>query len=66
MNGIMLTLVIVFLLDLLGSYMLTKMELKRELETERRLEEIKELLLSSPQYSPFPEFETKDKTSLEQ
>ena len=66
MNGIMLTLIIVFLLDLLGSYVLAKMEVKRELETERRLEEIKELLLSSPQYSPFPEFESNDKTLSEE
>ena len=57
MNGIMIALIIVFVLDLIGSFMLSKIEVKREIMMEQRLQEIKEILLSAPQYSPFSEFE---------
>lgn len=60
MNGIMITLIIVFVLDLIGSFVTAQMEVKREIATERQLQEIKYLLLFSPQFSPFPEFERKD------
>lgn len=60
MNGIMITLIIVFVLDLIGSFITAKMEVKREIATERRLQEIECLLLSAPQFSPFPEFEVND------
>lgn len=54
MNGIMITLIIVFVLDLIGCFITARMEVKREIMTERQLQKIEELLLSSPQVSPFP------------
>ncbi len=57
MNGIMITLIIVFVLDLIGCFITARMEMKREIMTERQLQKIEELLLSSPQVSPSPEYE---------
>ena len=57
MNGIMITLIIVFILDLIGDFITAKMYVKRKITTERQLQKIEELLLSSPQVSPFPEYE---------
>lgn len=53
----MIALIIVFALDIIGSFITAKMEVKREITTERQLRKIEDLLLSSPQYSPFSEFE---------
>ncbi|MFQ7031218.1 MAG: hypothetical protein ACLRSG_07190 [Christensenellales bacterium] len=57
MNGIMITLIIVFVFDLIGCFITARMEVKREIMTERQLQKIEELLLSSSHVSPFPEYE---------
>lgn len=57
MNGIMITLIIVFILDIVGSIL----EAKTFKAMNKEMWEIKKYLLSVSQSSPFPEFENEVK-----
>lgn len=54
MNGIMITLIIVFVLDLIGCFITARMEMKREIMTERQLQKNRRTSFIFSAGLPFP------------